>query len=112
MDIFQLLLSALGEWPSLLLTIFGLLVGGWYFLKRSKSQYEDALRKAQSSAMEAMKEESGSLRRRIEDIEKENARLNHIIEAMNVALKAKKILITILGENVDVHMEEEIDGYS
>src|SRR2546429_9512507 len=110
MDIFQVLLSALGEWPSLLLTIFGLLVGGWYFLKRSKSQYEDALRKAQSSAMEAMKEESGSLRRRIEDIEKENARLNHIIEAMNVELKAKKGLLTILGENVVEKMKEGYNG--
>lgn len=107
MNIFPAPLSQLTGWPSLLLEVFALLVGGWYILKRGKSQYEEAARKAQGNAMEAMKEESESLRRRVEDVEKENIRLNTLVENIYNALRAKKIMISVLGDTVDIRMEKE-----
>jgi uncharacterized protein HemX len=87
--------------------VVAMAIGGWYFLKRGKSQYEEALRQAQKNAMDAMREESESLRRRVEDIEKDNTRLNHLIESIYAALKAKKISVSVIGDTVDIRMEEE-----
>jgi len=106
MEVFQLLPSLSGL-PGLILTIFALVVGGWYILKRNKSQYEEALSQAQSNAISAMREESESLRRRVEDVEKENEKLSHLFDNIYNALKAKKISVTVIGETVDIHMEEE-----
>lgn len=100
--------SPIGGWPDLIFMVMAMLIGGWYFLKRGKSQYEEALKQAQSNAISAMKEESESLRRRVEDVEKENAKLNHLVDNIYTALKAKKISVTVIGETIDVHMEEEI----
>ncbi len=105
MDILPL--PAIGGWPDLVLMIIAMAIGGWYFLKRGKSQYEEALRQAQSNAINAMKEESGSLRRRVDDMEKENIKLNGIIQSVYNALKAKKIFITMIGEEIYIHMEDK-----
>ncbi|SRR6266571_4604904 len=105
MDILPL--PSMGGWPDLLFMILAMLVGGWYFLKRGKSQYEEALKQTQSNVIAAMKEESESLRRRLDDMEKENVKLNGIIQSVYNALRAKKIFITMIGEEIYIHMEDK-----
>jgi uncharacterized protein (UPF0335 family) len=106
MDIFQLLPGMSGL-PGFLLTIFALVVGGWYILRLNKSQYAKAVESAQKSALEAMQTESESLRRRVEDVEKENVKLNNLIENIYTALKSKRISVMVVGDSVELYMEED-----
>jgi len=105
MDIFQILPGSTGL-PGFLLTIFAMIIGGWYILKRNKSQYEIAANEAQVRAIDAMKDESSSLRRRVEDVEKENVRLNRLIEGIHAALRAKKLVISVVGDMIDIDVED------
>jgi hypothetical protein len=57
---------------------------------------------AQSSAISAMQGEMAVLRERVEDTEKENARLEQIIDTICVALGRKGFVITIQGEMVNI----------
>jgi hypothetical protein len=57
---------------------------------------------AQGSAISAMRTELETLRERIEDAEKENSRLEQIIDTICVALKKRGLVITIQGEMVSI----------
>lgn len=57
---------------------------------------------AQGSAISAMRSEIETLRERIEDAEKENSRLEQIIDTICVALKKRGLIITVQGEMINI----------
>lgn len=56
----------------------------------------------QSSAINALETEMGILRERVEDTEKENARLEQIIDTICAALKRRGLIISIQGEMINI----------
>src|SRR5690242_15647473 len=57
---------------------------------------------AQSSAISALRAEVETLRERVEDAEKENSRLEQIIETICSALKKRGLIISIQGEMISI----------
>lgn len=57
---------------------------------------------AQGSALSAMQSEMTILRERIEDAEKENSRLEQIIDTICSALKRRGLIITVQGEMINI----------
>lgn len=57
---------------------------------------------AQSSAISALRTEVETLRERVEDAEKENTRLEQIIDTICVALKKRGLVISIQGEMINI----------
>lgn len=57
---------------------------------------------AQSSAISALRAEVETLRERVEDAEKENTRLEQIIDTICVALKKRGLIITVQGEMINI----------
>src|SRR5581483_695211 len=57
---------------------------------------------AQGSAISALRTEVETLRERVEDAEKENSRLEQIIDTICVALKKRGLVISIQGEMVSI----------
>jgi hypothetical protein len=57
---------------------------------------------AQTSALGAMSLELQTLRERIEDAEKENARLDQIIDTICAALKRRGLIISVQGEMIHI----------
>lgn len=111
-------LPGLSGISSLILTIIFLLIGGWYISKKAKSEAEDGAKNAQKSAIEAMQVEINILRGRMEDLQKENARkiqsvqkentrLEHILETLVTALEKKGIYITISGDMIDIEVQDK-----
>jgi hypothetical protein len=103
--------------PSLILTAFALIIGGWYIVKAAKSSAETSAKDAQKSAIEAMQAELIVLRGRMEDdkkensrkiqsVQRENSRLEHTLETLISALEKKGILITISGDMIDIEVKD------
>jgi hypothetical protein len=119
-----LTLPAFAGIPSLILTIIALLVGGWYIQKQSKSKAEDTAKGALKSAIDAMQSakeaqqaEIDTLRRQMDDdkkenarryqsVQKENIRLEHIIDTLITALEKKGIYISIVGDMIDIEVKD------
>lgn len=57
---------------------------------------------AQGSAIDAMQAEIQTLRVRVEDTEKENVRLQQIIQTICTALEKKGFVISIQGEMINI----------
>lgn len=57
---------------------------------------------AQSSTIDAMRDEIQLLRERVEDAEKENIRLEQTIQTICVALKKRGLVISIQGEMINI----------
>jgi hypothetical protein len=57
---------------------------------------------AQSSTIDAMRDEIQLLRERVEDTEKENMRLEQIIDTICAALKKRGLVISIQGEMINI----------
>lgn len=115
MDI--LTLPGLSGWPSMVFTIITLALGLWYINKNAKSKAKTFAEEAQKSAIEAMQAEINTLRGRMEDSQKENARkiqslykentrLEHIIDTICTALKTQGIIISINGEIINISIED------
>jgi len=95
-------IPSLSGWPSIIVTMIAIIISAYYTIKRTKNNFDDATEKAQKNAIEAMHLESQSLRRRIEDVEKENAKLEQTIETICMALKTRGMLISIQGEMISI----------
>lgn len=67
-----------------------------------RNKVEDATSKAQNDAIAAMQEEIASLRRKVEDITKDNTKLKQTIDTICSALKIRGMFITIQGEMIHV----------
>src|SRR2546421_11688501 len=79
------------------IVLLGFIVGGIYMVKSGLGDRAD---KAQTSALTAMKTELDLIRGRIEDAEKENTRLNTIVDTIVSALEQKGMIVTIRGRMV------------
>jgi|SRR5205807_3262496 len=79
----------------LVLLVF--IVGGIFMIKSGLGDRAD---KAQTSALTAMKTELDILRNRVTDAEKENTRLQHIVDTIHAALEARGMIVTIQGKMV------------
>lgn len=75
------------------------LVVAFFAVKSGKMQ---SANQAQGSAIAAMRSELETLRERIEDAEKENSRLEQIIDTICSALKIRGMVITVQGEMVHI----------
>lgn len=103
--------------PSLVLTIFTLIIGGWYITKHAKSKAETIAKEAQQSAIDAMQAEINVLRQRMEDerkenalqiqsVQKENTRLEHTIETLIAAMAKVGFIITISGDMIAIEVQD------
>lgn len=70
----------------------------------ARSKVEDATSKAQNNAIEAMQGEIASLRRKVDDITKDNTKLQQTIDTICSALKIRGMVISIQGELI--HIED------
>jgi seryl-tRNA synthetase len=111
MDITQL--PGLSGWPGLVVTLFAMIIYGWYTRKSVKSQVEDArkettkqaedvAKQANQEAIAAMQTHINILRERMKDSEEDNTRMKHEMEAIYAAFKARGIYITIDGKMVHI----------
>ena len=92
-------LSALGGLIALGITLFASVIGAIYVTRSKVSEKANA---AQQSAIDAMKAELETLRGRIDDLNKENVRLEKVVDTICQALKVKGTIITIQGEMVHI----------
>src|SRR5947209_5101803 len=79
----------------LVLLVF--IIGGIYMVKSGLGDRTD---KAQTSALNAMQTELNIIRGRIADAEKENARLNTIVDTITASLEEMGMIVTIRGKMV------------
>src|SRR5205807_8006787 len=79
------------------LVLLGFIIGGIFMIKSGLGDRAD---KAQTSALSAMQTELSILRGRVTDAEKENTRLQHIVDTIHAALEAKCMIVTIQGRMV------------
>lgn len=103
MDLLNLPLSG---WPSSVLTLLMLIIGGWYITKNAKSKAKIVAEESQKSAIEAMQAEISALRRQMEDERRKNIRLEHTLDTLVSALQKKGIFITISGDMIDIQVED------
>lgn len=92
-------LSALGGLIALGITLFATIFGAIYVTKSGMTEKASA---AQQSAIDAMQAELTTLRGKVDDITKENTRLEHVIDTICEALKIKGIVISVQGEMVHI----------
>jgi cell division protein FtsB len=89
-----------------LLTLFNLLIT-LCFVIGTIVAYKNGLAKAteeiQTRVIAALQSEIQSLKDRLETLEKENTRLNHVLTTIRMALKRRGLVITIDGELVSIH---------
>lgn len=83
---------------------FCLTIGVAYMAARSlaKSQVGDVTNQAQNNAIKAMEDEIKSIRRKMDDIVRDNTKLKRTIETIRSALKRRGIVITILDDAIDI----------
>lgn len=86
-----------------ILTFF-LTIGVAWMAARSlaKSQVGDATNLAQNNAIAAMEEEIRSIRRKMEDLTKDNNKLKRTIETIRIALAKRGFTITISEDVIDI----------
>lgn len=86
---------------------FLIVVIGAFFASRfmAKNNVSEATNQAQNDAILAMQEEIASLRRKVEDINKDKIRLEQTIDTICAALKIRGMVITIQGELI--HIEDK-----
>lgn len=111
-------LPGLSGWPGLVISIIVIIVYGYWTNKSVKIKVDKATKDsqdlaekiakdAQKSAIDAMQLESQALRRRIDDIAKENARLEQTLTTIVTALEAKGMYVTIQGHMVTIREGKE-----
>jgi len=101
MDIFKDL-PGISGWPGTILTLFGILVYGWYITRSAKGKAEKIASEAKDGAIEAMNTHLNVLKERIRDAEDENIKMKHTVETIYSALKSRGIYITIEGEMIHI----------
>lgn len=77
--------------------LLGAIIGGIFMVKSGLGKKESD---AQNSALTAMNTELTVLRGRVADTEKENARLNNIVNTIISALEQEGMIVTIRGTMV------------
>jgi seryl-tRNA synthetase len=116
MDVTQV--PGLTGWPGIILTLFAMIVYGWYTNKNVKSKVEDAkkeseqkaediVKQANKDAIAAMQMHINVLKERMEEAERENVRMKHEMEAIYSVLRARGIYIAIEGKLVHVRSTRE-----
>ena len=93
MDVTQI--PGLAGWPGVLLTLFAMIVYGWYTNKSIKSKVEDIAKQANKDAIAAMQTHLNILKERMEEAEKDNERMKHELQAIYLALKARGIYVSV-----------------
>lgn len=85
---------------------FLIVVIGAFFASRfmAKSNVSDTTNKAQSDAILAMQGEIASLRRKVEDLNKDKIKLEQTIDTICSALKIRGMVISVQGEMI--HIED------
>jgi|HubBroStandDraft_3_1064219.scaffolds.fasta_scaffold621780_2 hypothetical protein len=96
------ILPGVSGWPATLLTLFAIIVYGWYIRRSSKSKAEEVATTSYEKAIKAMETYSDVLGKRLGEAEKENTKLNHVVETIYAALRARGIYITIDGEMITI----------
>jgi cell division protein FtsB len=76
-----------------------LLIGGYVALRNGKHRQAGEI---QSQVIAALQAELDALQHRIEALEKENARLNHIMNLMKSALRKRGLTVSIDGDLVTI----------
>lgn len=86
------------------LVSFALMIFVAYIASRSlaKSKVIDTANQAQNDAILAMQQEIESLRRKINDINKDNTKLKRTIETIRIALERRGFIITISDDSIDI----------
>lgn len=79
------------------IVLLGAIIGGIYLIRSGVGKQASD---AQQSALTAMQSELEILRGRVTDAEKENTRLQHIVDTIHAALEARGMIITIQGKMV------------
>lgn len=95
-------LSTISAISGLLMTgivLLGAIIGGFYLVKSGVSKQKDD---AQQRTMTVMQTELSILRDRVADAEKENTRLQSLIDTIYSALEARGMVITIRGKMVHI----------
>lgn len=92
-------LSAFAGLISMVLLLVLAVVAGRYM---ARANINTAASEAQKSAINAMHEEIGILRNKIDDVKKENIRLQFIMETISAALKNMGIIVSIDGDMVRI----------
>lgn len=96
-------ISTIAGLLSLGVTILAGIVAAVYMGKNNAGKTADD---AQQRAIAAMQSELTILRGRVEDVKRENSRLEHVIDTICGALKSKGIIITISGEMINIEVDE------
>lgn len=76
-----------------------ILVGGYIAIRNSKNQGTGTL---QAQAIDALKAELDTLQRRLESLERENARLHQTLNLIKAALRKRGLSISIDGDLVTI----------
>jgi hypothetical protein len=86
---------------------FLIVVIGAFFASKVMARHNisEKTSEAQNNAIVAMQEEIASLRRKVEDINKDKIRLEQTIDTICAALKIRGMVITIQGELI--HIEDK-----
>lgn len=92
-------LSTLAGLLSMGVTIVGVVVGGMYIGRNAAGKTAND---AQLTAIAAMQAEINTLRGRTDDLRKENARQEVVIETICSALKTRGMIISIQGEMINI----------
>jgi len=92
-------LSAFAGLISMVLLLILAVVAGRYM---AKTNINTVASEAQKSAIDAMHEEMGILRNKVDDLKKENIRLQFIMETISAALKTMGIIVSIDGDMVKI----------
>lgn len=77
-----------------------LFIGGIFAWRRGYSQESNAI---QASVIDALKEEVESLRRKVDDLEKERSTQDQVIASIRYLLKTYGLRITIAGDVVTIN---------
>lgn len=80
--------------------LIGLAIGGIFAFKKGYSQEAGRI---QESTIDALKEEVASLRRKVDDLERERATQDRVIATIRYALKSQGLRITIQGDFVTLN---------
>jgi uncharacterized protein YPO0396 len=86
---------------------FLIVVIGAFFTSKAMNRHNisEETNKAQNDAIAAMQGEIASLRRKVEDLNKDKIRLEQTIDTICAALKIRGMVITIQGELI--HIEDK-----
>ncbi|HTD20765.1 MAG TPA: hypothetical protein VK667_14670 [Ktedonobacteraceae bacterium] len=104
-------IPGLAGWPGIIITVITLLSYGYYTnrsvkkkvesaQKETEEKTEDIAKKAKDDAINAMQLHLNILKERVIETEKENTRLNTIVNTITSALEEMGMIVTIRGKMI------------